>query len=194
MRDMIKPAVSLFIICFITALCLAVVNNVTKDPIDQRIAKDAEEQRKQVLPQAESFEKLEGWEEQDESGLIKEVYAAYIGDKLAGYVFSAAPKGFGGEIAVTVGIDNEHAISGVRVGDNQETPGLGSKTAEEKFTEQYTGKDIDKEIKIVKRTVSADDEIQAVSGATISTRAVTSAVQASAKLGGKLLENGGGSK
>ncbi len=194
MRDMIKPSLSLFVICLVTAFCLAFVNNMTKEPIIRRMEMDAEEKRKQVLSQAESFEKLEGWEAQDESGIIKEVYAAYIGEELAGYVFSAAPKGFGGEIAVTVGVDSESAISGVRIGDNQETPGLGSKTADEKFTEQYIGKDISKEIKIVKRPVSADDEVQAVSGATISTRAVTSAVQASAELGGKLLENGGGSK
>ncbi len=194
MRDMIKPSLSLFVICLVTAFCLAFVNNMTKEPIIRRMEMDAEEKRKQVLSQAESFEKLEGWEAQDESGIIKEVYAAYIGEELAGYVFSATPKGFGGEIAVTVGVDSESAISGVRIGDNQETPGLGSKTADEKFTEQYIGKDISKEIKIVKRPVSADDEVQAVSGATISTRAVTSAVQASAELGGKLLENGGGSK
>ena len=194
MRDMIKPSLSLFVICLVTAFCLAFVNNITKEPIIRRMEMDAEEKRKQVRSQAESFEKLEGWEAQDESGIIKEVYAAYIGEELAGYVFSAAPKGFGGEIAVTVGVDSESAISGVRIGDNQETPGLGSKTADEKFTEQYIGKDISKEIKIVKRPVSTDDEVQAVSGATISTRAVTSAVQASAELGGKLLENGGGSK
>ncbi len=194
MRDMIKPSLSLFVICLVTAFCLAFVNNITKEPIIRRMEMDAEEKRKQVMSQAESFEKLEGWEAQDESGIIKEVYAAYIGEELAGYVFSAAPKGFGGEIAVTVGVDSESAISGVRIGDNQETPGLGSKTADEKFTEQYIGKDISKEIKIVKRPVSTDDEVQAVSGATISTRAVTSAVQASAELGGKLLENGGGSK
>jgi electron transport complex protein RnfG len=194
MRDMIKPAVSLFIICFVTAFCLAFVNNITKEPIVQRMEADAEEKRKQVLSQAESFEKLEGWEAQDESGIIKEVYAAYIGEELAGYVFSATPKGFGGEIAVTVGIDSEYTITGVKIGDNQETPGLGSKTADDKFTKQYSGKDIGNEIKIVKRPASADDEIQAVSGATVSSRAVTSAVQASAELGEKLLENGGGSK
>ncbi len=194
MRDMIKPTLSLFIICLVTAFCLAFVNKVTKEPIVQRIEMDAEEQRKQVLTQAESFEKLEGWEDQDESGIVKAVYAAYAGEELAGYVFSVAPKGFGGEIAVTVGVDSESIITGVSVGDNKETPGLGSKTADEKFREQYKGKDISKEIKIVKKPVSADDEIQAVSGATISTRAVTSGVQASAELAGKLLENGGGIK
>jgi electron transport complex protein RnfG len=194
MRDMIKPTLSLFVICFVTAFCLAFVNNLTRGPIEKRAQMDAEEQRRQVLSQAESFEKLEGLEAQDESGIIKEVYAGYIGDELAGYVFSAAPKGFGGEIAVTVGVDANNTISGVKIGDNEETPGLGSKTADEKFTKQYTGKDVNTEIKIVKRPVSSDDEIQAVSGATISSRAVTGAVQASAELGGKLLENGGGSK
>ncbi len=194
MRDMIKPSLSLFVICLVTAFCLAFVNNITKEPIIQRTEMDAQEKRKQVLPQAESFEKLEGWEAQDESGIINDVYAAFSGEEFVGYVFSAAPKGFGGEIAVTVGVDSDSAVSGVRIGDNQETPGLGSKTADDKFTKQYIGKDISKEIKIVKRPVSADDEVQAVSGATISTKAVTSAVQASAELSGKLLENGGGSK
>jgi len=196
MREMLKPALRLFAICFITAFCLAFVNYITKDTIDQRSAMEAEELRKQVLSEADSFEKLEDWEELDDSGLIKEVYAAYSGEKFAGYVFSAAPSGFGGEIAVTVGIGRDKKICGIRIGDNQETPGLGTKTADEKFTGQYTGKDISREIKVVKRPVSSDDEIQAVSGATVSTKAVNSAVQACANLGSKLLkeQNGGGVK
>ncbi len=194
MRDMIKPTLSLFLICLVTASCLAFVNSITKGPIVERMEMDAEENRKQVMVDAESFEKLEGWEDLDESGFVKEAYEAYAGENLVGYVFSVTSKGFGGEIAVTVGVDKENTISGVRIGDNQETPGLGSKTADDKFTEQYKGKDISNEIKIVKHAVSAEDEIQAVSGATVSTKAVTAAVEASSKLTGKLLENGGGSK
>lgn len=196
MRDMIKPTLSLFIICLVTAFCLAFVNFITKDTIAQRAALDAEEQRKQVMTEADSFEKLENWKDLDESGLIEEVYAAYDGDKLVGYVFSALPVGFGGEIAVTVGVSKDNKISGITVGDNEETPGLGSKTAEEKFTGQFAGKDITKGIKIVKQAVSSDDEIQAVTGATVSSRAVTRAVQACADLGEKLLKEqiGGGSQ
>jgi len=190
MRDMIKPTASLFIICLVTTFCLAFVNAITKDTIKERSLKDAEEQRKLVLSEADSFEKLEDAPEKDESGLIKEVYAAYDGDKLVGYVFSAAPKGFGGEIAVTVGISNEKKVSGVSVGDNSETPGLGTKTANKEFTEQFTGKDISGDIVVVKRPVSNDNEIQAVSGATVSTNAVTRAVQASARLAEKLLDGG----
>jgi electron transport complex protein RnfG len=195
-RDLLKPALRLFIICFVTAFSLAFVNFITKDTISLRAEQEAEEQRKIVMAEADSFEKLEGWKELDESGLISAVYAAYTGDKLAGYVFSASPSGFGGKIAVTVGISKDKKISGVSVGDNQETPGLGSKTAEEKFTGQFTGKDTGSEIVIVKRPVSEDNEVQAISGATISTNAVASAVQASADLGEKLLKEqiGGGAK
>jgi electron transport complex protein RnfG len=192
---MIKPSVSLFIICLITAFCLAFVNNTTKDTIAQRTQKDAEEQRRQVLNEADSFKRLAAQEGVEYSTLIREAYAAYSGDRFVGYVFSAYPSGYGGEIAVTVGVGSDGSISGVRIGANEETPGLGSKTAEDFFTDQYTGKNIDDSIKVVKVPTSAEDEIQAVSGATISSRAVTSAVTASAEMAKKLLqEQGGGDK
>lgn len=190
MRDMIKPALSLFIICLITTLCLAVVNSITKDTIADRALSDAEEQRKLVFSDADSFKKLEGVADKDESGLIQEVYAAYSAQDLIGYVFNAAPKGYGGEIAVTVGVSNDKKITGVRVGNNSETPGLGSKTANKEFTDQFQEKDISSEIVVVKRPASQNNEIQAVSGATISTNAVTRAVQASAGLAEKLLDGG----
>jgi electron transport complex protein RnfG len=185
---MIKPTLSLFIICLITSFCLAFVNGITKDTIAQRNAKDAEEQRKLVLNKADSFKQIDGWEDKDESGLIREAYAAYNGESLIGYVFSAFPKGYCGEIAVTVGVSSENRITGVRIGSNNETPGLGSKTANDDFTGQYQDKDILKDFTLVKRAATADNEIQAVSGATISSTAVTKAVQASARLGSKLLQ------
>ncbi len=190
MRDMIKPALSLCIICLITTLCLAVVNSVTKDTIKARELSDAEELRKLVFSKADSFEKLEGEADKDESGLIREVYAAYKEQDLIGYVFNAAPKGYGGEIAVAVGISSEKKITGVRVGNNNETPGLGSKAADKKFTGQFQQKDISSDIVVVKRPASKDNEIQAVSGATISSNAIARAVQASAGLAEKLLDGG----
>lgn len=193
MRDMIKPSLSLFIICLITAFCLAFVNNTTKDTIAQRTQKDAEEQRRQVLSEADSFKRLEAQEGVEYGTLIREAYAAYSGDRFVGYVFSAYPSGYGGEMAVTVGVGSDGRITGVRIGANEETPGLGSKTVEDGFTGQYTGKSIDNSIKVVKVPPRADDEIQAVSGATISSGAVTSAVQASADMAKKLLrERDGG--
>lgn len=196
MRDMIKPTVSMFIICLVVSTCLALVNNVTRDVISLRAESDAEEQRRLVLSKADAFKLLEGREAEDESGLIRRVYAAYDGGKLIGYVFNASPKGFGGEIAVTVGISIENRITGVRVGNNSETPGLGSKTADLSFSGQYRDRDIRQDFVVVKRPAAADNEVQAVSGATISSAAVTKAVQASARLGRELLkeQDGGGGK
>ncbi len=188
MRDMIKPSVSLFIICLVTAFCLAFVNNTTKDTIAQRTQKDAEEQRKQVMSEADSFKKLEPQEGTEYSTVIREAYAAYTQDRFVGYVFSAYPSGYGGEMAVTVGVGSDGRITGVRIGANEETPGLGSKTAEDGFTSQYIGKSIDNSIRVVKVPPKAEDEVQAVSGATISSKAVTSAVQASADMARKLLQ------
>ena len=189
-----NPALKLFIICLATAFCLAFIYDITKDTIAMRNQQAAEEQRMQVQSAADSFEKIEGWEDQDETGLVDEVYAAFSGDKLIGYVFSATSSGYGGDIAVTVGIGSDSTITGISVGENQETPGLGSRVANEKFTSQYVGKDVSRQIKIVSGPDTADDEIQAISGATISTNAVNSAVQASADLGAKLLQQNGGGK
>jgi electron transport complex protein RnfG len=144
------------------------------------------------MNEADSFKKLATQEGVEYSPMIREAYAAYSQDRFVGYVFSAYPSGYGGEIAVTVGVGSDGSISGVRIGANEETPGLGSKTAEDFFTDQYTGKDIDDSIKVVKVPPRAEDEIQAVSGATISSRAVTSAVTASAEMAKELLQEQGG--
>lgn len=191
MRDVIKTTLPLLVICFVVALCLAFVNSMTKDTIIERAKSDAEIQRRQVMTQAKSFEEINEWQDKDESGIIREAYAAYDGQELVGYVFSAFPKGYGGEIKVTVGVGVDNIISGVKIGDNKETPGLGSKASEESFTRQYSGKEIQKEFQVVKRVPSNDSEIEAISGATISTRAVTSAVQASADLSNQFLKDGG---
>jgi electron transport complex protein RnfG len=192
MRDIVKPSLSLFVICMVTAFCLAFVNAITKDTIARRSESDAQKQRKMVLDAADSFEELEGWNSMDESGLIDKVFAAYSGQNFVGYVLNASPSGFGGEIALTVGIGSDRKISCVCVGENSETPGLGTKVAEESFISQFIGKDLGVDFRVVKQPASSDNEIQAVSGATVSTEAVTKAVAACAKLGDKLFEEGYG--
>ncbi len=194
LRDIIKPALSLLLICFITALLLALVNGMTKDTIEARALADAEEQRKLVMLDAGSFKEADGWQKDDGSGLIRGVWAAYKGEDLLGYVFSATPKGYGGEMTVTIGITTGLQITGVRLGDNNETPGLGTKAGEESFIGQYKEKDAGKGFKLVKQQPASDNEIKAISGATITSNAVTSAVQAASDMAVKLLENGGGSK
>ena len=77
---------------------------------------------------------------------------------------------------VIIGIDNEGSIDGVRIGNHAETPGLGAKAADEEFVEQFGGKSIDKPIQVKKTENLDDNEIQALTGATITSEAVSDAV------------------
>jgi electron transport complex protein RnfG len=191
---MIKPTVSLLMICFVVTFCLAMVNGMTKDVIEEKMSAEAATQRKQVMSEAENFEEVTDWKGKDDSGVIKEVYAAYRGQQLIGYVFGAKPKGYGGEIAITVGITSDLKVSGVIFGDNKETPGLGSKAGDKSFLSQYEGKAPGKAFEIVKRLPNAENEIQAVSGATITSKAVNEAVSRSVEKAAELLSKGGDNK
>lgn len=195
MRDIIKPSLPLLVICLVTAMCLAAVNFITKDAIAMRVQEDAEAQRKQVMPSAEKFEEVKGWEVRTNgTGVLKEVFKAYTAGKPSGYVFAGSPKGYAGPIKVTVGIGLDGKVTGVKIGDNTETPGLGTKTAEGAFIGQYKGKKAGNKIEVVKKKPSNENEVEAVSGATISSKAVTSAVQAASDLAAVFIKEDGGKK
>jgi electron transport complex protein RnfG len=91
-------------------------------------------------------------------------------------------KGYGGIIGMTVGVNADGKITGVIIGSNNETPGLGSRTTEPDFTGRFAGislKDVlNNALTVVKQNKKEANEIQAVTGATISSRAVTKGVQA----------------
>lgn len=112
------------------------------------------------------FPELTGFEE---SG---EIINVYEDNKIIGHTFIATGRGYSGKISVFVGIDPDYSIEGMEVLSHTETPGLGNKITEEPFTEQFLGLDAD-EI-----ALSRDGgKIDAITGATISSRAVTLAVQ-----------------
>jgi len=190
-RNIVKPALVLLIVCFVTSFLLAFVNASTRDVIKARAEADAVEQRKQVMSAADSFKEITGWQEKDKSGIIDGVWAAYAGQDLVGYVFSTTSKGYGGDMIITVGISKNLEITSVKLGDNSETPGLGTKAGEESFIGQFNGKSAKSDFVVVKSVPASDNEIQAVSGATISSKAVTSSVQAAADMAEILSENGG---
>jgi electron transport complex protein RnfG len=88
---------------------------------------------------------------------------------------------------VIIGITIDGSVSGVKLGDNRETPGLGTKAANAPFITQFAGKLITMPITLVKKA-PAGNEIQAITGATISSRAVTTSVQYAAQLAGAMLQ------
>ena len=99
--------------------------------------------------------------------------------KTIGYAVRVSGSGYGGEIQMLIGVSTDlKKISGMQVVENVETPGLGGRITEDWFRKQFVGLNPDKQIDYVKNVKPdpAKNEIEAITGSTISTRAVTTAL------------------
>lgn len=182
MNNIAKLGSILFGICAVAALALGLTNNITAPIIEQRNIQANNESRQMVLPQATEFVQMdnsifanvEGLEE----GLVSEVYEGKNKDEVVGYTIKTLPKGYGGKIELIVGISKDGLVTGTNIGSMSETPGLGSKASEPKFNDQFKDKPTTNELSVVKGNASSENEIQAISGATITSKAVTKGVNA----------------
>lgn len=171
MRDYIRLTGVLVAVCVIAALLLGATNAFTVDKIAAQVAKANDEARKLVLPAAQEFVKLEYTNAQYDT--IMEVYEAKADGNTVGYAIKVAPKGYAGPVEIIVGIDNNGTVQGIKVGNNSETPGLGKNAETPKFQQQFAQKTWDKEVQVIKNGTPKDNEIVAISGSTITSKAVT---------------------
>ncbi|MEG1310970.1 MAG: RnfABCDGE type electron transport complex subunit G [Romboutsia sp.] len=185
MKNIVRLGMILFIICAISSLALGLTNKITLPIIEKRNIQANNESRQIVLKGAKDFKLLNNFK----NDLVEEVYEGSNGSNIVGYTIKTNPKGYGGKMEVIVGISADGKITGVNIGTNSETPGLGSKSSEPEFKNQYNNKLTEKEIVVVKGKSSNDSEIVAISGATISSKAVTSGVNAAMELFNKELAN-----
>ena len=139
-----------------------------------------------VFADAESFEELEydkaAAEELMAAGGFKDsidnVQKAIIGGEVAGYVVTVTAKdGSQGSITMSVGVRNDGTVNSYSITSIAETPGLGMKATEADFIAKFEGKNVS-EFVVVKTAASADNEIEAIAGSTITTDAVANAVNA----------------
>lgn len=165
-KNLIMPPLVLFIICAVVTAALAGTNMITKDKIAELQAQAQAEAMARVI-EADSFdlrtETLDGEE--------FEYYTATSGGKTAGYVFVTAGKGYGGDVSVMTAVGNDGVIMAMEVlSASDETPGLGANCTKPEWWEQFAGLSGDV-------SVSKDGgEVDALTGATITSRAVASAV------------------
>lgn len=173
-KEVIKPAAILFVICVAVSAALAGTNLLTADRIARAAAQKAEESRMVVLPETEAFQEKEGEDGTHYIGLSKEAPEGVV----VGYVFETESKGYGGTVKVMTGINTEGNITGVIVLSHSETPGLGANAEKETFRDQYQQPvaNLTGGIQVVKFQAPAEGEIQAMTGATITSTAVTNAV------------------
>ena len=181
MRDYIRLAGVLLIVCAIAAALLGFTNGVTYDKIEAQIEKANNEARQQVLPTADEFvaldaDALASIQANPDYSIVKEIYQAKSGGNTAGYTVMVSPKGYGGAIQLIVGVDVNGVVQGIKVGTNNETPGLGKNAEKAAFSDQYKNKSWDSQIAVIKNGVPKENEIVAIAGSTITSKGVTTGV------------------
>ncbi len=163
MKNVFKTGFVLTVVCVISAAVLSFVYQKTKPLIDQQREKRIRIAQKEVLSQAVVFEPLKIGK--------KELNIGYndIGNRV-GVVMNISAKGYSGKIDMIIGLNNEAEINGLKVLQHTETPGLGAKITQESFLKQFVGKKND-DLMLSKKDSSG--KIDAITGATISSQAVT---------------------
>lgn len=187
-KSMIKDALILFAITLVAGLLLGVVYDITKEPIAQQKAKAKTEASKNVFAAAESFKVCEPFDAEEAqaalsaaglSGMdIDEVSAALdTTGNLLGYVITVTDhEGYGGDIQFSMGITLDGTLNGISLLSISETAGLGMK-AGDVLVPQFTDKKVE-QFTYTKSGSANDSEIDAISGATITTKAVVNGVNA----------------
>lgn len=173
MKETLTLTIKLLLICAIVTGLLAFVNQVTAPVIAENNQKNFEQTMSEVLPDAGSFSKLESKDfTPSESGVtLDSIYQSNSGGYVASTICS---EGYGGDISVMVGVYPDGAISRIKIMSMAETPGLGAKSTDPSFTDQY--QHLSYPISVIKNATPDGNQIAAISGATITSKAVTKAV------------------
>ena len=164
--EILRVGVILFVITAVAAFVLAKVNDITAPIIAEQESFKMEEAMKEVLPNADFFEEVP-------LELSEDIALSRIYKSDAGFVVFAIPKGYGGEISMAVGIDNDLKVTGISIISQGETAGLGAKCTEPEWQKQFIGKTENIE---VSKNGASGNQIDAISSATITSRAVTKGV------------------
>ena len=186
MNKIIKNTLILAAITVVSGLVLGAAYEVTKDPIAQTHAKQKQEACQAVYPEADSFEAMdvdqkaakEAIKKMGTNATVDEVYSAVMDGSEAGYVITVTDKdGYGGDIQFAMGIQDDGTLNGISILSIGETAGLGMRANTDAFKDQFKDKNVDK-FEYTKTGATADDQIDALSGATITTNAMTNGVNA----------------
>ena len=169
----LKMIVTLVIIACVIALAMSYVNGLTAPVIHKNAETKLNNSLSEVLP-ADSYEVLEDSE--------ATVYGAKKDGEQIGVCVVNYAKGYGGDIKVMCGILNDGTVNKVEILEMSETPGLGANAKNESFKEQFKGRS---GIIGVSKTEKSNTEILAISGATITSKAVTEAVNSAIEIAAK---------
>ncbi len=177
-KEILVPTVVLFAICLVATFLLALTNNVTAPKIETLEAEAAVSSRAEVLPKADTFG------DGQTLTLDGKDYEYYVGydeaDDIVGYTFTTSAKGYGGDVVMMTGVDTEGAVTGITALTLNETAGLGMNAQKESFRNQFVGKSGVIGVSTISK--QSENGIDAMTGATITSKAVTNAVNLALEL------------
>ena len=186
-KQIVHDALILAAFTLVLGCVLALVYGITKDPIAKVNYDNAQAAYKAVFADASSFEEKEYDKEAADklvadggySDTIDNIQTAMDKDGNAiGYVITVTAKdGSQGSITFSVGIKNDGTVNGYSITKITETPGLGMKAAEESFYKQFENKLVDT-FSVVKQKPASDNEIEAITGSTITSKAMANGCNA----------------
>ncbi len=192
MNSIVKDTLSITVITLVAGLALGIVQDITADPIAQQQAKAKQEAYQAVFEDAESFEVFLPDETKQAVDLVTYLdengYDAQTVDEIMtaedasggtlGYAFTiTSSEGYGGDIQFAMGVQNDGTLNGISILSIEETAGLGMKADTDEFKDQFKDKKVEK-FTYTKNGAAAEDEIDAISGATITTNAMTNGINA----------------
>lgn len=191
-KYIIKLSVTLLIICLVVSLMLGLVNGITADKIAALQEQAKQESLQAVFPDA-SFNELEIGDEQLAAAAEYGVELMYIYEVAdgSGYAIEVGPSGFNGTIDMIVGINTDGTVAGISVISNSETAGIGTNVCADKpnkngvgVLSQFVGMSATADNPFTVN--SGSNKVDAISGATVSTRAITNGVNAASVVFGTL--------
>lgn len=183
MNRIVKDTIKIFAITLIAGLLLGGVYMITKEPIANAEEQAKQEAYKAVFTDADSFEAVafdadEARQLLDDNQFSDDIIDEVVLAKDAqgstlGYVLTVtSTAGYGGNIQFSMGITMDGTLNGYSILSISETAGLGMKAKEEKFSSQFVDKSVEK-FEVTKTGSTSDAEIDAISGATITSKAMT---------------------
>ena len=187
MNKIVKNTLILTAITVVSGLLLGVVYGITKEPIARAQENTRQEAYRAVLPDAASFEETDGFDADGALSLLSEngydsdeitsvVTGTDDGGNTVGYVITVmSHEAYDGDLELSVGIASDGTVKGVEMLSINETAGLGMKADESEFKDQFKDKNVEQFV-YTKNGEDGDNMIDAISGATITTNAVTNAV------------------
>ena len=170
----VKLTSTLLITCAVSVAFVAGAHEGTKEIIAAKREADTKAAYKQVFPDLGDLAK-----EKAPGDIVTDIQKSSKGGKANGYIYTVEPQGYGGKVQIMVGFDTaKNAITGIKVLSHSETPGLGAKSTEPAWQAQFKGKSLKDALVVTKQDPTKENDVRAITAATITSRAVVTGINA----------------